>query len=596
MSLLLVLLGCHRDRAARLEERIEQLTKETRALKDESARLLATLEAMPPPTASIRIDHTPPGFDRSRRLPPGDPRRPDVIFLSIDTLRADHLGAYGYARDTSPFLDRLAAEGTLFESAWSSTSWTLPSHATMLSGQLPVHHGTIEDHLRVAEDVPLVQEAFRRAGWRTTGVVATLFVSTRYGFDRGFDAFVDFGITSKHENAASTVQADQVFDRALHEVMSRPAGEPQLVFLHVYDVHYQYDPPSPWNEKFDRKPEWGDEAYRRYEYYLTRMIPRVQLDHQIAQYDEEIAFVDDAFRRFLEKWRGDGREAIVVVTADHGEEFGERGSWGHAHTLWPEQLHVPLIVQGPGVAVQRVAERAGLEDLAPTLAALGGVPFPARDGVDRSAQIRGGPAPDALSARFAETSRFETLVYRWHEEPYDLYVDMVRGARSLCDLRSDPGCAQNVYKGHREHAEAMFGRMLGWLGTPWIAREDGRVEIELGTGIGWIAGARKADGIDVKAGERFQVEPGDAIVRFVSEDEPGRSHGPWRPLGGTIPGSGCPVAYDGRSTVGAELPELTGQERAMLEQLGYVTADPDPGVGGSTASGPEPCRPAGGSP
>jgi hypothetical protein len=329
------------------------------------------------------------------------------------------------------------------------------------------------------------------------------------------------------------------------------------------------------------------------------MIPRVQLDHQVAQYDEEIAFVDDAFRRFVEKWRGDGRQAIVVVTADHGEEFGERGSWGHAHTLWPEQLHVPLIVNGPGVQAQRISARAGLEDLAPTLAALGGVSFPVRgDGVDRSAQIREGalPPPGPIPARFADTSRFETLVYRWHEPPYDLYVDMARGARSLCDVQSDPRCEHNVYKGNREHAEEMFGRMIDWLGAPWVAREPGRIEVELGSGIAWIDGARKADGLDVEAGDRFQVEPGDAIVRFVPAGEPGRSYGPWRPLGGTVPGQGCPLAFEGRYTVGSELPELTGEERAMLEQLGYVTADPTPAGGASAASGPERCRPPGGSP
>jgi arylsulfatase A-like enzyme len=591
---LLLLLGCHQERAARLERRIEDLTAETGRLQAEAARLLATIEKFPPPTATVRVDRVLPGFDRDRPLPAGDPSRPDVIVLSIDTLRADHLGAYGYGRDTSPFLDRLGAEGTVFEQAWSPTSWTLPTHVTMLSGQLPVTHGTIDDHLRIAADVPLVQEAFRRAGYGTTGVVGTLFVSSRYGFERGFDRFVDFGISSKQENNRSTVQADQVFDQALYEVGSTPPGEAQFVFLHVYDVHYQYDPPPPWNEKFDRAPRWGDEVYRRYEYYLNRMVPRDQLDHQVAQYDEEIAFVDDSFRRFVEKWRGDGREAIVVVTADHGEEFGERGSWGHAHTLWPEQLHVPLIVNGPGVATQRIAARAGTEDIAPTIAALAQAPFAsALDGVDRSAQILTGAAapPDATSARFAETSRFETLTYRWHEGTYDLQADLAHGARALCDVAADPKCEVNIYKGNRELAEAMFGRMMDWLGADWKAARAGRVEIEIGTGIAWMDGARKVDALVVEAGDDFQVEPGDAIVRFVPAGDERRSFGPWRPLGGTVPGGGCPVSFDGRYTVDAELPELTDDERDLLEQLGYVTEDPGTADAGLGPSGPERCRP-----
>jgi arylsulfatase A-like enzyme len=583
-----VLLGgaCHVERRTAVQQQVIALRTKIVALEAEAAALKTVLDSRPPPTAAVRFDNDPPGFDAARPLPAGDPRRPDVILLSIDTLRADHLGTYGYSRDTSPFFDRLAAEGTLFEQAWSPTSWTLPSHTTMLSGQNPVRHGAIEDHLRIAADVPLVQERFRAAGYTTVGAVATLFVSSRYGFERGFDHFVDFGIKDKATNNLSTVEADHVFHHALDWAQEQPAGQPMFVFLHVYDAHFKYDAPPPWNEKFDRKPMWGDEVYKNYHAYKMRMVPAVQLAHQVAQYDEEIAYVDDAFGRFVETWRGT-RPAIVVVTADHGEEFGERGSWGHAHTLWPEQLHVPLIVNGPGVAVQRVTERVGTEDIAPTLAALGGIRFDAKDGVSRADQITTG-APPELSvepARFAATSRFDTLVYRWHEGGHDFYVDLVEGVRSLCELTSDPECRSNLYRTDKERGEAMFRAMMAHLGEPWRALSAGRVEVR--EGIAFTAAERKDQTLDVSPGMTFAVEPGDAAILFHPPE--GEVLGPWRPLGGSIPGARCPLTYGGRWVKDAELPEKSEEDIEMLEALGYVQEEADPEAPVLIPSGPIAC-------
>ncbi|MEQ1567052.1 MAG: sulfatase [Myxococcota bacterium] len=583
-----LLLGCHTDRARSLERRVESLRESVSALNTEAAELQVVLDAFPPPGASVRHDNDPPGFDPAKPLPAPAPGRPDVILLSIDTLRADHLGAYGYERDTSPFIDSLAATGVLFEDAWSPSSWTLPSHTTMLSGWLPIHHGTIEDHLSISSDVPLVQEAFQAAGYRTAGVVATLFVSSRFGFDRGFHQFHDFGIRDKETNNLSTVDADHVFHHALDWAQDQPPGQPMFLFLHVYDAHYQYDPPAPWNEKFDRKPRWGDEPYKNYTAYLQRMIPKVQLDHQIAQYDEEIAFTDAMLREFLERWRSQ-RDAVVVVTADHGEEFGERGSWGHAHTLWPEQLEVPLIVNGPGVPTARVSTRVGTEDIAPTVAALANVPFPsAKDGVERVTELRGGPAAaDHVAARFADTSRFDTLVYRWHEPPYDLIVDVSHGVRALCDLAADPRCAVNAYGAHREEAEGLFTELMGWLGQPWQATAAGKVQVT--EGVIFQDGVRRNDALEVGAGVRFAVEPRDAVVRFSPKG--GAGQGPWQAFGGTVPADGCGVSFTGRFTIDNQIEELTSEESAMLTALGYLQdTEGEVEDRGPVMQGPAPCR------
>jgi len=578
---MLALGGCWSERIEAVRQDVAALERQVAALREHRAELARILAEEPPPTQSERRDLMPGDADPRAPLPAGHPRRPDVVLLSIDTLRADHLGSYGYARDTSPFLDRLAAEGARFESAWAPAPWTLPSHATMLSGQLPHHHGAIEDHLRVAPDVRFVSEAFQRAGYGTAAVVATLFVSSRFGFDRGFDHFEDFGIRDRAENHLSLVDADHVFAHARHFAQTQPAGRPLFLFLHVYDVHYGYDAPSPFNERFDRAPEWGDEKYRSYHVYLRRMIDAEQLEHQVAQYDEEIAFVDHHFEGLVQAFRDAGRDVIVAVTADHGEEFGERGSWGHGHTLFPEQLHVPWILNGPGIEPGVIASRVGLEDVAETLADLAGVRFSARDGVSRAPLLRGRAPRGGPAARLASTSRFQSLVYRWHDPPWDMVVDIPNRVRSLCDLQADPTCRSNVYRHHTDVGQRLFGDMMGYLGEPWRAVAPGTVKVEQGTLF--RSAERHNDELVVAAGDRFAVLPGDAIVRF---ERAGTTEGPFRPLGGTTPGRGCGLAFGGRSVVDAEL-VTTDDEREMLRELGYLQEDEAGGV--EIVDGPTDC-------
>ncbi|MCB9689672.1 MAG: sulfatase-like hydrolase/transferase [Alphaproteobacteria bacterium] len=558
VPLALLAFACHDDRAEELERRVAERRAEVEALRTQAAELAAVLRETRPRSASVREDLDPVGYDPDAPLPAGDPARPDVLLVSIDTLRADHLGTYGYARDTSPFLDRLAARGTVFEDAWSPSPWTLPSHTTMLTGLVPAHHGVIEDDLRIGDDLPLLQEAFRDAGWGTIGVVSTLFVSSRYGFDRGFDAFHDFGILDKETNNLGKVDADQVFHHALDLARQQPDGRPLFLFTHVYDCHFGYDAPEPWNTRFDRAPRWDDEVYKNYEVYRRRMIPKVQLDHQIAQYDEEIAWVDAMLEELVETWRASGRELVVVVTADHGEELGERGSWGHGHTVYPEQLHVPLIVAGPGIPAARLHDRIGTEDLAPTIASLAGVPFAPADGRSRADQILHGTPPGTVSARYAETSRQDTLAVRWHDPPYDLVVDFGEGRRQLFDVDADPLELHDLYGPQRARADAMFGDLASFLGEPWTARASGVVSVT--DGVLLAGGRRVGDVLPVNRGDRFAAWPGDATVRF--------GESAWAPLGGEVPDAADPLSYEGRVGPAVE-EERTLEDCEMLVALGY---------------------------
>lgn len=567
LLLLGVLTGCGADRAGQLTQEVEALRQEVATLEQQAVAMQQVLDKARQAVERKATAQPPPGFDAARPLPKGDPSRPDVILLSIDTLRADHLGAWGYERDTSPFLDALAAEGTRFASAWSPSPWTLPSHTTLLTGRLPAHHGTIEDHVLIPKQIPLVQEAFQAAGYGTGASVSTLFVSSRFGFERGFDFFHDFDIRDPRANNAATIDAEHVFAWALDWAQQQPENKPLFLFLHVYDAHYAYNAPEPWNSRFDRPPRVGDAVYKNYFAYKHRPLSDEQMAHQVAQYDEEIAYVDDTFRKLVEKWRAERPNVVIAVTSDHGEEFGERGSWGHAHTLFPEQLHIPLIVAGPGVRAQVIEDRAGLEDVAPTLASLARVPFPSGDGVDRAAQLRTGSAPAQghVSAVFAETSRFHTLRQRWHAAPWDLYLDLNDGERWLCDLSRDPGCTRNLWDDEAARGEAMTRALHAWHGEPWEALQAGEVRVQGGQ---IVRGGERVEGpLAVRPGDRFAVHPLDAFVRFQPSGSD--SQGPWRIIGGTSPGDGAPLAYHG-SRFEIDAVDLTDAEREMLQALGYL--------------------------
>jgi arylsulfatase A-like enzyme len=260
-----------------------------------------------------------------------------------------------------------------------------------------------------------------------------------------------------------------------------------------------------------------------------------------------------------------------MVTADHGEEFGERGSWGHAHTLFDEQLHVPWIVNGPGVQRQVVTDRTGGEDIAGTVAGIAGVTFPSGDGVDRTRTLRlGQPVRESWTpGRYADTSRFTTLQYRWHEPPYDLIVDMGRAHRILCNVSADPACKTNLYRRQKARGEAMFADLSEYLGQPWTAEQDGIVPLPKGV-YAYRGYQRNKQRMDVKAGDRFAIHPLDAKVRFKGNETE------WGALGKNcnIPEDGSPVAYDGPFTCpeGGGV-ELSYEDCLALTELGYMQGD-----------------------
>lgn len=313
------------------------------------------------------------------------PAARNVVLISIDTLRADHLGCYGYSRPTSPNIDALAEGGARFEWAISSSSWTVPAHMTMLTGMEPPAHGAhgYPRPRRLRGDVSTLAEILSQRGFRTAAFTGGGYMAATFGFDRGFHKFASLG---RHFSANLA---------AARRWVENNRQRPLFLFLHGYDVHRPYTPPPRYARLFSGDYSGSFGAAR-----LAANHPRpsdADLRFVISQYDAEIRAVDDLVGDLLREWKATGflENTLVIITSDHGEEFYEHGHIYHAHSLYDELLRVPLIFVGPGVTPGVYRTQVGLVDIAPTvLGALGVAAVePGMVGVDLTPTLVHGSEP-----------------------------------------------------------------------------------------------------------------------------------------------------------------------------------------------------------
>jgi arylsulfatase A-like enzyme len=325
------------------------------------------------------------------------PARPNVLLVSIDTLRADRVGAYANGLDTTPVLDRLARAGVLVRDASAPSPYTLPSHATLLTGQLPSVHGVVahERRLSAARSTSLA-EILGRAGYATRAFTAGGFVGAAFGLDRGFEAFSEVDPVREQESHAFRVLArkhgperaarlldEQGFAGVARWLRAR-RGEPFFLFLHTYTVH-DYDVPARYLRCVERgcaRPDVPPRTRTAAEAEAYTPAMRAHIQHV---YDAALRYTDERLGQLLallEKL-GLARDTLVVVTSDHGEEFFERGALQHGRTLYQELLGIPLILSGAGLAPHVVERPVMLCDVVPTVLARLGLPRPEHlQGVD----------------------------------------------------------------------------------------------------------------------------------------------------------------------------------------------------------------------
>jgi arylsulfatase A-like enzyme len=367
------------------------------------------------------------------------------VLVVVDTLRADHLGVYGYGRPTSPALDRRAAEAAIFERAWATSPWTLPSFGSLYTGQIPSRHSAgllLQDSgersfAALDESAPSIGEILEERGFATAAVVNNPFLHPAFGLGRGFETWdYVFG------NYAAYPRASQIVYWGLRWLDARDE-RPFLLVLHIFDPHLSYDPPPQVRGRFTSG-------------YAGRLAlplagfgklnagwkPRLEADRRFVTgaYDEEILFVDRQLARLFDglEQRGLLDETLVVLTSDHGEEFFEHDGFEHGHTMFQELLRVPLLFWGPGVRPRRIETPVSLVDVLPTLLdALGLEPVPDLTGRSLWGLLGGGsdPVERALVAEGTLHGPDRKALVRW---PWKLVVTAGQPAR-LYDLAADAG-------------------------------------------------------------------------------------------------------------------------------------------------------------
>jgi len=396
----------------------------------------------------------------------------DLVVVSIDSLRADHVGAYGYARETSPTIDGLAARGIRFEDALSTTSWTLPAHAALFTGLSDGVHGLVFDGLRLGEGHVTLADTLRGAGYHTAGFYGGPYLHPTFGLDRGFDVWrscmtriptdaEEPDVRAEARTGARTAHRDVTGPRTRDEVarwLEDLDERPFFLFLHLWDVHYDYIPPRRYVEMFDP----GYESDLRFDFRSPdvhrEMDPR-DLAHFVALYDGEIRFTDDILGDILALLQARGRldDAVVLVTADHGEEFFDHGDKGHRRTLYDEVLRVPLILRLPGGAGagRVVPDQVGLVDVMPTLLALLGVrPVQEAQGRDLTPLLRGGAVE--ATPLLAEL-HWPKFVLRAARTSRDKIIRDGRAFEAYFDLERDP--AERFPLDDPEALQAARGRL-----------------------------------------------------------------------------------------------------------------------------------------
>ena len=334
-------------------------------------------------------------------LPDARAGAPNVILLVLDTQRADHLSSYGYSRETTPNLDRLAAEGALFERAYSPSSWTLPSHASMFVGRaLHDHQAGLMRRPFLDERFPTLAEQLRLGGYATGGFVAnTYWCGRQTGLDRGFiryeDMFGNAGDAVARTSLGRLLAYDVLPRFRVVDVPGRKYAEeintdfldwigdlgdrPFFAFVNYFDVHGPYLPPAPYAGMFAPLPPptrtGGIEIGALSDDIV--LPPADQIQQMKDRYDESLRYLDDQIGALLGELEARGilDETIVIVTSDHGESWGEHDMLYHGHSLYHEQVHVPLLVRYPRAvtAGQRIPGAVALEWLPATVMALAGI-------------------------------------------------------------------------------------------------------------------------------------------------------------------------------------------------------------------------------
>jgi choline-sulfatase len=414
--------------------------------------------------------------------------RPNILLVTLDTLRADHASCCGYFRATTPRLERLAAEGTLFCHAYCAVPTCAPSHASILTGQYALTHGVVRNGNILKPGQVTLAERLRRAGYATAAIVAAFPLNSRFGLGQGFDLYDDKLPPESASFPISTFEgltvsggfdrrADATAERAVAWLeRERPRDKPFFLWVHLFDAHAPYNPPPPHDRLF------------------TVAVGAPAEERSIAAYDGEVHFADEHLGHLLDALEAEGLAArtIVVAVSDHGEGLGQHDFEQHGLLLYEEAVRVPVVFRWPGrVRPERnVAAPISLVDLAPTLLDLASVPAqaPAMAGRSLSRVLRGEEQPDLARPIFLQRRDYEPgsndapkvkgPQYGVRIGDYKLIDAPEEGVTELYDLAADPGELHNVAAEHPERTTRLGALLADWarlaaaFSRPDLSAED----------------------------------------------------------------------------------------------------------------------------
>ncbi|MFO7948852.1 MAG: sulfatase [Candidatus Fermentibacteraceae bacterium] len=379
--------------------------------------------------------------------------RPNILLVLIDTIRADHMGSYGYHRDTTPHLDSLAEAGTRYARMMSGSPWTLPSMTTTFTGLTErQHRARLRNRTFYGVDpsLPFMPLLLKDQGYRTAAFFNVIYMSEHFGFHRGFDHFDCEGLVELWNSRT----AGETVDALLAWLDEREGGRPFFAALHLFDPHATYDPPSPydtiWADPAYEGPfdsSWGMRSDMDDANSGAVVVDSAGIRNLTNLYDGEIAYTDTQLGRLLGglRRRGLGGETLVIVMGDHGEEFADHGKFAHGHTLHAELLQVPLIMAGAGVEPGVVdTSLVGNVDVLPTVMAAAGASTPeGSPGRDLLSPYEGPPrtlfASGLGGSRQACARRLDRKVV-WHLEPDSAYAyDLAADPTEMNPLPPDSG-------------------------------------------------------------------------------------------------------------------------------------------------------------
>jgi arylsulfatase A-like enzyme/Tfp pilus assembly protein PilF len=423
------------------------------------------------------------------------PAPPNVLLVTIDTLRADRLGSYGYAAAQTPVLDALASRGARFARASTVVPLTLPAHSSLLTGTWPAYHG-IRDNggFYLEPDHVTLAEALGARGYRTGGFVAAFVLDGRWGIGQGFDLFFDdFDLSKADQPGMDAIQrrGGEVVDRAL-AWLAEDSRAPFFAWVHLYDPHTPYEAPRDVRARFPRTMSGG--------------------------YDAEIAYTDAQLGRLFGALDADGRldDTLIVVVGDHGESLGEHKEQTHGFFIYEATTHIPLLMAGPGVPVRVIDDQVRIVDVMPTILSL--------VGAAKGAAVQGEDLSPAFSG-----SRLELLAYsesfypRYHYGWSELaavndgrYKFILAPTRELYDHQVDPGETRNLAAENPGRADALQRALTDLVAGTTRAeaatgpqRIDPEVEERL-RALGYVSASVTASSLD----DRPRGDPKDKIELY----------------------------------------------------------------------------------